>query len=80
MSGSSVAPSCSTWAADSAGPAKTNMPATALYVVALVLAGLVLLGVLKSHAFGGYIQVLLVIVIVIVVLMAISGRNPLGAL
>ena len=56
------------------------MPATALYVIALVLAVLVLLGVLKSHTLGGYIQVLLVIGIVIVVLMAISGRNPLGAL
>ena len=54
------------------------MPATALYVVAVVLAALVLLGVLKSHAVGGYIQLLLVIVIV--VLMAISGRNSLGVL
>ena len=56
------------------------MPATALYVVAVVLAALVLLGVLKSHAVGGYIQLLLVLVIVIVVLMAISGRNSLGVL
>lgn len=47
------------------------------YAVALIFAGLWLLGLLTSTTMSGLIHVLLVIAIVAVLLRVISGRSPL---
>jgi hypothetical protein len=46
-----------------------------LYTIAVVLIILWLLGLITSHAMGGFIHVLLVIAIVVVLLRVISGRR-----
>ena len=48
-----------------------------LYTIAVVLIVLWLLGLITSHAMGGFIHVLLVIAIVVVLLRVISGRRAL---
>jgi hypothetical protein len=48
-----------------------------LYTIAVVLIILWLLGLITSHAMGGFIHVLLVIAIVVVLLRVISGRRAL---
>ena len=48
-----------------------------LYTVAVVLIILWLLGLVSSHAMGGFIHVLLVIAIVLVLVRIITGRKPL---
>ena len=48
-----------------------------LYLLAVVLVALWLLGLVTSYTMGGLIHVLLVIAIVVVLLRVISGRKPL---
>lgn len=46
-----------------------------LYIIAVVLLILWVLGLVTSYTIGGFIHVLLVIAIVMVLLRLISGRN-----
>jgi len=48
-----------------------------LYIIAVVLLVLWLLGLVTSTTMGGFIHVLLVIAIVVVLLRVISGRKAL---
>jgi uncharacterized protein DUF5670 len=48
-----------------------------LYIIAVVLIVLWLLGLVSSYTMGGFIHILLVIAIVLVLLRVISGRKPL---
>ena len=50
-----------------------------LYIIAVVLITLWLLGVVTSYTMSGFIHVLLVIAIVVVLIRLIQGRNVLGA-
>lgn len=47
-----------------------------LYMIAVVLILLWLLGLVTATTMGGFIHILLVIAIVVVLLRVISGRNP----
>ncbi|HVR36859.1 MAG TPA: lmo0937 family membrane protein [Methylomirabilota bacterium] len=47
-----------------------------LYIIAVILIVLWLLGMLTSYTIGGFIHVLLVIAIVVILLRVISGRKP----
>ncbi len=48
-----------------------------LYMIAVVLILLWLLGLVTATTMGGFIHILLVIAIVVVLLRVISGRNPI---
>ena len=48
-----------------------------LYTIAAILIILWLLGLLTSHAMGGFIHVLLVIAVIVVLVNIIRGRKPL---
>jgi hypothetical protein len=48
-----------------------------LYIIAVVLVILWLLGLVTTYTMGGFIHVLLVIAIIVVLLRVISGRDPL---
>ncbi len=48
-----------------------------LYTIAAILIVLWLLGLLTSHAMGGFIHVLLVIAVIVVLVNIIRGRKPL---
>jgi len=48
-----------------------------LYTIAIVLIILWLLGLVTTHAIGGFIHVLLVIAIIMILVRVISGRKPL---
>lgn len=47
-----------------------------LYIIAVVLILLWLLGMVSSYTIGGFIHILLVIAIVVVLLRIIGGRKP----
>jgi hypothetical protein len=47
-----------------------------LYIVAVVLLVLWLLGLLSSYTMGGFVHILLVIAIVVVLVRVIQGRKP----
>ena len=49
-----------------------------LYIIAVVLVVLWLLGLVTSYTMGGFIHVLLVIAIVVILVNIIRGRKPLG--
>jgi hypothetical protein len=49
-----------------------------LYLIAVVLIALWLLGLITSYTLGGFIHILLVIAIVVVLIRLIQGRNILG--
>jgi hypothetical protein len=49
-----------------------------LYLIAVVLIALWLLGLITSYTMSGFIHVLLVIAIVVVLIRLIRGRNILG--
>jgi Family of unknown function (DUF5670) len=49
-----------------------------LYVIAVVLIVLWLLGIITSYTMGGFIHILLVIAIVVVLVRIIRGRNVFG--
>jgi hypothetical protein len=49
-----------------------------LYIIAVILVVLWLVGVVASYTMGGLIHVLLVIAIVVVLLRVIRGENALG--
>jgi hypothetical protein len=51
---------------------------TMLYIIAVVLIALWLLGLVSSYTMGGFIHILLVIAIVVVLIRLIQGRNVLG--
>jgi hypothetical protein len=46
-----------------------------LYIIAVILIALWLLGLVSSYTMGGFIHVLLVIAIVVVLIRLIQGRN-----
>jgi len=48
-----------------------------LYIIAVVLILLWLLGLISSFTINGFIHILLVIAVVVVLLRVISGRKPL---
>ena len=48
-----------------------------LYIIAVVLVILWLLGLVTTYTMGGFIHVLLVIAVIVVLLRVISGRGPL---
>ena len=48
-----------------------------LYIIAVVLIALWLLGILTAHVMGGFIHVLLVIAIIVVLVRIISGRKAI---
>jgi hypothetical protein len=48
-----------------------------LYIIAVVLVILWLLGLVTTYTMGGFIHVLLVIAIIVVLVRVISGRSPL---
>ena len=48
-----------------------------LYIIAVILLILWLLGLITSHTMSGFIHILLVIAIVVVLVRIISGRKPL---
>lgn len=47
-----------------------------LYLIAVILVVLWLLGMVSSYTMGGFIHILLVIAIIVVLLRIISGRKP----
>jgi hypothetical protein len=47
-----------------------------LYIIAVVLVVLWLLGLVSSYTMGGFIHILLVIAIVVVLVRVIQGRRP----
>ena len=49
-----------------------------LYVIAVVLIALWLLGLITSYTMSGFIHILLVIAIVVVLVRLVQGRNILG--
>ena len=49
-----------------------------LYIIAVVLIALWLLGLVSSYTMGGFIHILLVIAIVVVLIRLIQGRNVFG--
>jgi hypothetical protein len=49
-----------------------------LYIIAVVLIALWLLGMITSYTMSGFIHILLVIAIVVVLVRLIQGRNILG--
>ena len=49
-----------------------------LYVIAVVLIVLWLLGIITSYTMGGFIHILLVIAIVVVLVRVIRGQNVFG--
>jgi len=49
-----------------------------LYLIAVILIALWLLGLITSYTMGGFIHVLLVIAIVVVLIRLIQGRSILG--
>lgn len=49
-----------------------------LYIIAVVLLALWLLGVVTSYTIGGFIHILLVVAIIVVLVRLIQGRNVLG--
>ncbi len=48
-----------------------------LYIIAVVLVVLWLLGMVSSYTINGFIHILLVIAVIVVLLRVISGRKPL---
>lgn len=48
-----------------------------LFIIAVVLVGLWLLGIVSSYTMGGFIHILLVIAVVVVLVRIISGRKPI---
>jgi hypothetical protein len=48
-----------------------------LYVIAVVLIVLWLLGLVTSYTLGGFIHILLVIAIILILLRLIQGKNPI---
>ncbi|MDD5222377.1 MAG: lmo0937 family membrane protein [bacterium] len=50
-----------------------------LWIIAVVLITLWLLGFVTSHTMGGFIHVLLVVAIVVLLVRIISGRRVLGS-
>jgi hypothetical protein len=48
-----------------------------LYLVAVILILLWLLGLISSATMGGFIHVLLVIAVIIILVRVISGRKPI---
>lgn len=49
-----------------------------LYIIAVVLITMWLLGMLSAYTMGGFIHILLVIAVIIVLVRVIRGRNVLG--
>ena len=49
-----------------------------LYIIAVVLLALWLLGVVTSYTIGGFIHILLAVTIIVVLIRLIQGRNVLG--
>jgi len=49
---------------------------TMLWIIALVLIILWLLGLVSSYTLGGFIHILLVIAIIVVLINIIQGRRP----
>jgi hypothetical protein len=49
-----------------------------LYIIAVVLIALWLLGLLTSSTMGGFIHILLVIAVIVVLVRVIQGRRVLG--
>lgn len=49
-----------------------------LWMIAVILIILWLLGLVSSYTIGGFIHILLVIAIVVVLIRIIQGRKPLG--
>jgi tryptophan-rich sensory protein len=47
-----------------------------LYIIAVILVVLWLLGLVSSYTMGGFIHILLVIAIVVVLVRIIQGRKP----
>lgn len=48
-----------------------------LYMIAVVLIALWLLGMVSSYTINGFIHILIVIAIIVVLVRVISGRRPL---
>lgn len=48
-----------------------------LWTIFVILIALWLLGMVTSHAFGGFIHILLVLAVVSVLIRLIQGRRPL---
>lgn len=48
-----------------------------LWIIAVVLIVLWLLGLVSAHTIGGFIHVLLVIAVVVILVRVIRGRKPL---
>jgi hypothetical protein len=48
-----------------------------LYIIAIVLIVLWLLGMISSHIIGGFIHILLVIAIIVILIRIIKGRKVL---
>ena len=48
-----------------------------LYIIAVILVVLWLLGLVSSYTMGGFIHVLLVIAVIVIILQVISGRKKL---
>ncbi len=49
-----------------------------LTTIAIVLVVLWLLGVVTSHAIGGFIHILLVVALIMFLIRIIQGRNPVA--
>jgi hypothetical protein len=49
-----------------------------IFIIAVILIALWLLGVITSYTMGGFIHILLVIAIVVVLVRLIRGRNVLS--
>lgn len=59
-------------------PGKNNLRGIVmLWIIAVVLTVLWLLGLISSYTMGGFIHVLLVIAVVVVLVNVIRGRKPL---
>jgi uncharacterized protein DUF5670 len=48
-----------------------------LYIIAVILIALWLLGLVSAYTMGGFIHVLLVIAVIVILLRLISGRRAL---
>ena len=48
-----------------------------LYIIAIILIILWLLGVVTSYTIGGFIHILLVIAIILILVRLIQGKNPI---
>lgn len=48
-----------------------------LYIIAVVMIALWLLGLVSSYTMGGFIHILLVVAVIVILLRIIQGRNVL---